>query len=133
MQCGFRHARPLRHCDGGRRGAGGPLAADEGGDPAGVEPMAGDSGATGGVKGSLFPFGGGPGGVGVVGGQGGGEGGGFWAEVFLPDFALLVDNESHHAGIAPFLRPGDQGETSQHAAVDDVIIFAGGRVGTLPG
>src|ERR1700735_4855551 len=74
-----------------------------------------------------------PGFVGVVGGHGLGDAAGFGAEVFLEDFAALVDDEGHDAGVAVFGGPGDEGEAANHVAVDDVIVFAAGSVFALAG
>ena len=51
----------------------------------------------------------------------------------MVNHALLVDHKSHNSRISPFRRPGDQGKATNHPAIDDVIIFAGGRVFALAG
>jgi hypothetical protein len=47
------------------------------------------------------------------------------------DLALLVDDESHHPGVAPLCRPGHQREAPDHAPVDDLVVLAAGRVFAL--
>ena len=54
-------------------------------------------------------------------------------EVFLKYFALLIDNESHHAGVTPFGRPCDQAKSGNHPSVDDEIVFAARREFSLAG
>src|SRR5712691_1782172 len=56
----------------------------------------------------------------VVFGDGGGDRRGIRAEVFLVDPALVIDDESHHAGAAPLGGPRDQRVAGDHVAVDDV-------------
>src|SRR5712691_5223867 len=50
----------------------------------------------------------------------GGDRRGIRAEVFLVDPALVIDDESHHAGAAPLGGPRDQRVAGDHVAVDDV-------------
>src|SRR2546427_4308042 len=56
----------------------------------------------------------------VVFGDGGGDCRSIRAEVFLIDPALVIDDESHHAGAAPLGGPRDQRVAGDHVAVDDV-------------
>src|SRR4029450_4936843 len=56
---------------------------------------------------------------------------GIGAEVLLVDVAVVADDESHHAGLAPAHRPGDDGEPAQHAAVDQVVVGAARRIRAL--
>src|SRR6266852_2373100 len=56
----------------------------------------------------------------VVFGDGGGNRRGIRPEVFLIDPALVIDDESHHAGAAPLGGPRDQSVAGDHVAVDDV-------------
>src|SRR5579884_2043790 len=69
--------------------------------------------------------------IGIVGGHGAGDGRGFWPEVFLINLALLIYDERHYAGIAPFGRPCDQSKTGDHVAINDVIVFAAWRMAAL--
>src|ERR1700677_1795825 len=52
-------------------------------------------------------------------------------EVFLIDFSLLIDNEGHHSGVAPFGWPRNQPKTGDHVAVDDVSVLSARRVRPL--
>jgi len=45
----------------------------------------------------------------------------------------MVDDESHHAGVAILNGTGDQGETGDHVAVDDIVILAAWCIGALAG
>jgi len=42
---------------------------------------------------------------------------GLGAEIFLIYFALLVDDECHHTGVAPFCRPSNQRKAADHPAI----------------
>src|SRR5579859_4438910 len=53
------------------------------------------------------------------------------AEVLLVNTALLVNDKSHYAGIAPFIGIGNQGMAGDHVAVDDVIVFTAGGMRPL--
>src|SRR2546426_6192950 len=56
----------------------------------------------------------------VVFGDGGGDCRSIRAEVFLIDPALVIDDESHHAGAAPLGGPRHQRGAGDHVAGDDV-------------
>jgi len=53
--------------------------------------------------------------VGVVLGHGRGKLAGVGAEIFLVDAALLINDEGHYAGIAPFVGIGDERVTGDRA------------------
>src|SRR5262249_47958975 len=53
--------------------------------------------------------------------------------ILLKHCAVVIDDKSHHAGIAVFGRIGDQCEATNHFAVHDVIGGAAGRRRSLLG
>ena len=59
--------------------------------------------------------------------------GGVLAEVLLVDDAVLVDDEGRDAGVAVPLRIGDEGETSGHLPVDNVVFRSSLGIGALFG
>src|SRR6516164_1372475 len=61
------------------------------------------------------------------------ERGGLRPEVLLVDHAIVIDDERHHAGIAPTRRPGNQPEAANHPAVDNEIGGTPRRVRALAG
>src|SRR2546422_8419839 len=67
----------------------------------------------------------------VVFGDGGGNCRSIRAEVFLIDPALVIDDESHHAGAAPLGGPRDQSVAGDHVAVDDVAESSSRSMRTL--
>src|SRR5713226_4581549 len=68
----------------------------------------------------------------VVFGDGGGDRRSIRTEVFLIDPALVIDDESFHAGAAPLGGPGDQRVAGDHVAVDDVAESSSRSMRTLP-
>ena len=49
----------------------------------------------------------------------------------MEDDSLVADDEGHDACLVVLRRPGDEGEAADHVSVDDIIIFAAGRVFSL--
>src|SRR5262245_59107624 len=45
------------------------------------------------------------------------------SQVLLIHAALLIDDESHHAGVAVFRRPRDEPETANHVSINHVIVL----------
>src|ERR1700676_4353365 len=72
-----------------------------------------------------------PGRVGVVLAHGAGEFGGVGTQVLFVDATLLVDDESHYAGIAPLGWIRHESVAGDHVPVDDVAVFAAGCVRSL--
>ena len=54
------------------------------------------------------------------------------AQILLQQQAILVDKECHHPGIAVFSWIGDEGESTSHLPIDNVVLRAAWRVTTLP-
>src|SRR5712692_4292713 len=72
-----------------------------------------------------------PTGVRVVFTDGRGDRRGIRAQTFLVDPALVIDDESLHAGAAPLGGPRDQSVAGDHVAVDDVAESSSGGMRTL--
>src|SRR4029078_12442104 len=53
------------------------------------------------------------------------------AEVLFEHVTVVVDDEGHDAGVAVLGRVGDEPETADHAAANDVVDGATGRTRTL--
>ncbi len=56
----------------------------------------------------------------------------FFAKILLKDRAGVIDYKGHDARVAVFGGVGDQCETADHLAFDDVIKCASRRIGSLP-
>src|SRR5882762_9023526 len=53
------------------------------------------------------------------------------SQVLLQKHAILVDDEGHHPGIAVLGRIGDEGESTDHPAIDHVVLRTAVRVTAL--
>src|SRR5688572_6505657 len=69
-----------------------------------------------------------PPGIGVVGAELSRDLGGIHPEILLMHAALLVDDESHDARVSIDGGPCEQGKAADHVLVDNVVIFASGRI-----
>ena len=59
--------------------------------------------------------------------------GGVRTKVLLVDPAPVIHNEGHNTALAIRRGPGNEGEAGDHVSVDDITVFAAGRVFALAG
>src|SRR5271163_1990519 len=44
------------------------------------------------------------------------------SQILLQQVAVLIDDESHHAGVAVLSWIGDEGEAAGHLSIDDIVL-----------